>query len=854
MPQTKPSPWDEFPVTPEGSAAAADIDGGGDWSSFAPATGEADSSSIVPNSSAGRSNQAAPASPAASAPTAPALADLPQVVTFGDGAGGDPDRPNLSMKPDQEEHLRMLAASTRGTPDQVADAMVRYVLSTGYPLNVDAARPGYRHVVEKARSGVRIGPIEYGRPQPLTDPNEGQAIIAGAASDIPGANKIEALIDSASVALGLGGQGKPNQSFGNNYRGTLDRIEATDQAAYENHPGYYVGGAVAGGAMVPSGSESAAYRAAIAAGRDALSAGKTADEARSLMTVAARRAAGNRMAAEGAAYGGALGAGNSDSVPDALRNGVEGALLGGVAGKSMGEAGRFLPGATSANSEGRDVMEAATRLKIDPLAADVAGPFTRLATSAFAQTMAGGKPIIDASRRMLDQAQSARGRIAETIGAVLNPEAAGERARAGAQAYIASSRATKNGMYELAEKASAGVKVPPTKAVAALDRNIAELREVPGGAPALERLSGLRDALASGDVTVSGMKNMRSVLREQFMQDGLRGSDTERRVMQVLDAADQDVSDGLTLAGKAPAAMMYKKAAAFARDRIQTIDNVLTPIIGKDGTKSGEKIATSLRADLQGNNARAVKFLATLPPEAKDDVRASIVGGLGRATPGTQNASGDAFSLSRFLTHYNEIGETAKRAYFGAEGRAALNDLAKVAEGSKAAAKYANHSNTAGGLANIGTAATGFIGFPILLKVLATQYGAGRLLASPRVARWLARAGKTSLSPQSYIERLGRIARAEPAIASNIHDLQQRLTAAMESTPQAAAADESGNRPGVADGDYGQSNPYDNGAYPPAANDAAAYSAPAYDPASDPSLSMGADDGSGDNYADGLSR
>ncbi|QDZ07449.1 hypothetical protein FPZ24_08120 [Sphingomonas panacisoli] len=466
-------------------------------------------------------------------------------------------------------------------------------------------------------------------------------------------------------------------------------------------------------------------------------------------------------------------------------------------------------------------MAAADRLGIDPLPADVGGPTTRRATSAMAQTMIGGKPIIDASTRMMDQSQAARDRVAAEIGTALRPEAAGERARAGANDFIATSRTQKNGLYDLAERAAGDTRVPPTQALAELDRNIAELRDVPGGAEPLARLQTLRDELARGDVSVAGMKKMRTVLREQFMRDGLRGSDTERRIGMVMDAAANDVTNGLNAAGRGNAARLYANADRFARERIQTIDNVLTPIIGKDGTKSGEAIVKSLMGDLQGNNGRAVRFLNTLPNDEANDVRASVIGGLGRATNGTQNAEGDAFSLAKFLTNYNEIGENAKRAYFGPEARAALNDLARIADGAKEAAKYANRSNTGGSVANLATGATGLLGLPVLAKVLVGQYAAGRLLASPRVARWLARAPRTSLSTPAYVERLSRIARAEPTIANEVLGLQARLRDAFTVPPMRAAADESGDGPSVVNGSAAQDQSQYEGPDPAAANDGA---------------------------------
>jgi hypothetical protein len=241
------------------------------------------------------------------------------------------------------------------------------------------------------------------------------------------------------------------------------------------------------------------------------------------------------------------------------------------------------------------------------------------------------------------------------------------------------------------------------------------------------------------------------------------------------------------------------------RERLSTIERVIEPIIGKaDAPRSGEEIVAALQRAGKGNAIRLGKFIDTLPSEESGMVRATIINQMGRAGDGAQNAAGDAFSLAKFLTDYNKLTPSAKVTIFGAEGRAALDDLAIVASGTKAAQQYANHSNTGGVVGNLMTMGSATGGLPTFLTTIAAQYGLGRLLASPRVARWIARAPRTGLSGPAYIERLSRIARAEPAIANEVLQLQQRLTDAFASSPARLAADEAGNEPAVGNGQSGQ--------------------------------------------------
>lgn len=578
--------------------------------------------------------------------------------------------------------------------------------------------------------------------------------------------------------------------FGDSYNRMLDQNNAAIGADEQEHPWFRLAGQLLGGLALPSGMEGVGLKA----GSEVLRAGGTMRDARAAAAIAVR----NRMAAVGGTYGAAHGAGSADTIPDAIAGAATEGGLGAATGGLLGQAGKrsaVEEKVSQSVDDGRNVFEAAQRQGVDPLPADVGGVTTRRLTAVMAQTPAGAAPIIQRARGVTDQARAARDRIAAEIGQALDPEAAGNTAAAGARTYIAASRQMVGGLYDAAERAAAGQRVMPTQALKALQENIRELSETPGGAPGLASLEALKDALSNGPVSVSGLRNMRTVLRDQFIKDGLRGSDIERRVGLVLDAARDDVQQGLRNAGKGNAAALYAKADEAYRERATLIDNTLKPLIGtREKPKSGEQIIKALTADLQGNNARAVKFLRALPAEEQANTRASIIGALGRASAGQQNAAGDAFSLDAFLTSWDKIGKTAKEAFFGAEARAALNDLALVAQGSKQAGAYANRSQTGGVVAGLATGATFSAGFPILLATLGSQYGIGRLLASPRFARWVARGKGTSLSPVAYADRLSRIARAEPAIANDVLALQQRLTEAFSSAPARLAADEAPDR------------------------------------------------------------
>lgn len=607
----------------------------------------------------------------------------------------------------------------------------------------------------------------------------GAALARGVGDSVTlgGANRIFAGIQGLDDALHGG-------SFTESYDATLKRLQDVMHADEAGHPVARTVGQIIGGLAIPVGLEGVGLRA----GSSVLRAGGSIQEARAAAAVAVR----NRMAAMGGAGGAAHGYLSSDDLgsADAAENAAIEGTLGAAGGMAFGAAGeRLAPGMEAARvarraqplTDAQRAIAAADRQDIDLIPEDVGGPLVRRLSSAAVQAPLSATPIVNASQRMVQQSQAARDRVAQSIGEVLNPEAAGETAIQGARGYIARTSAQGGAMYRAAEDAAGNARVTPTRALETLDRNIAELGETPGGAEGLQRLQGLRDALSRGTFSVQGVRNMRTALRDEFANAGLRGSDIERRVNQVVDAANEDVVDSLNRQGRGEAARLYDQASEFWRNRLNTIDQHIEPIIGGTRPKSGEEVVAALQRAMTGNNQRFTAFLDTLGPQEEADVRASLIGRIGTSNAGAQNADGDAFSLSTFLTNWNKIGEGQKRRLFGPEGRAALNDLAIVADHARQAQQYANRSNTAGGLwGNIGALfGLGAISPNAAATSAIAQLAGGRLLASPRFARWLARAPRTRLSGAAYLDRLTRIARAEPAIANDVLQLQQRLEQAL---------------------------------------------------------------------------
>lgn len=593
------------------------------------------------------------------------------------------------------------------------------------------------------------------------------------------------------------------------YEANRDVRRRVRERAYEANPITTGAAEIAGSLVVPgTGARNAVARGGQAAVRRA---------ARDGAIVGGVAGAGYGEGAQGSLAGAAIGA-PIGAAAGALterglralrlrkarrgRNGGSGGGSGGSAGPSPSNAGREV-------IEAADSFNAATGASVRPIPADTGGAMTRRATGAVAQTTFGAKPIVEGAQAVNDQARAGIRTLAGRQGDVPGTkQAAGETAIRGADKVMKRSKLRVDAKYAKARKEAGNVELELPLARTTLQGHIDELSRVPGGAEGLATLKSLQADLAAGrKFPVDGIKKMREQLRDKFMKDGLRGSDLERRVNDVVEAADLDIEDGLIALGKQGAARAYADASAAAAERFKLIDDVMMPILGKKGEKSGEQVFAAIDQLTRGDAVKLGQFMRALPDEEAGSIRGIVIDRLGRKSKGRQDADGEAFSLNDFLTRWNDEGlsKEAKRVLFDGETIAALDDLARVAQGTKEGQRFANFSNSGGANAfNALVNGTPLIGFAGGLGTAAMTAGAsitaqvslGRLLGSPSFARWLAKMPKqkTPGAVRAHLMRLDRIAAADSAIAADVLGLQRELLGAFQQGARSVAAeDQTGN-------------------------------------------------------------
>lgn len=579
------------------------------------------------------------------------------------------------------------------------------------------------------------------------------------ATDHPVLAGADTFVRSAANAMTLGLADRLAGTMSGTGADTEHAITASD---WENRPVTSLGGTLAGGAVLPLPGT-----------------------------------LGRQMLA-GGAYSGAYSFNARDgSVSDRLAGAAGDAALGagitGLIGVGMRAAGRG-GGAGPSNPE---LVQAAQRQGVDILPADVGGTMTQRLTGGTRQTIFGSGPIARAAETANNQAGARVAAIAGEAGAPVRQEALGEIAQRGAQRYIDESGQVGRGLYQEASDLSHDVVAQAPTAFRNLNAQIRELgptAAVEGDlVPALNRFrSVIADESGLRPLDVQAMRRLRTSVANEARSDALRGTDYSRRTSEVLNNLRDDISSHLS----PEARQAFLRADQQWAERLNVIDDVMTGIIGREGERSAEHVANRLTQMSRGDSARLSRFLGEIPPEEAGTIRGSLINELGRASSGQQGAAGNTFSLSTFLTNWDRLPERARGLLFRGDSRAAIEDIATIAEGARATSRMANTSNTAGA-SNVSDAirhVSAYSAFGSLGVTAIVENLTGRLLASPGFARWLAR---TPREPGRAIRALQRVAVAEPSLRGNIDTLihaVQRTGQDLAPAVSSAAADDRQNR------------------------------------------------------------
>lgn len=519
-----------------------------------------------------------------------------------------------------------------------------------------------------------------------------------------------------------------------------------------------------------------------------------------------------------------LAGGGAAGASEAARQGgygpaVQGAaaLFGGAGAYGAGRAVNALAQPRQANA----VMQAADDLGVTMMPADVGGGATRLASGVTRRTL-GEIPMAEGAKESLRTGANARDRVASGIGRVSDETGAGQAAQRGAKNFIAKSETRGGELYEkisIPPKAQAQTSNTRT-ALAELTKEMESNPELsklwvgnerlqktlealtpkektvttgPAGYPAFAKTRGTGE-FEGGTVSWEDFKRLRSIVGEIAGSPSLSSDGAAIKAMKKFyGALSKDMEATATAAG--PRALTeFKRANQYWRGRENRIETVLSSILG-DNMNKGEAAAfeqINRWSQKQGGDfKRLAQAIRSMGPDEANEVRATLLGRMGTASKGKQNEDGNVFSPAEFMTQWNGLSPRAKTMLFpAAEHRKDIDKLVRVMGGMKKAGEYANTSMTSIGTNAIATAGAAYIN-PFLGALYAgMQFGAGKLLASPKFARWVSSvpANPSAGAQRHFIQTLGAVATKDPTIKAEVIQLSDYLKRSVDASPGRVAA------------------------------------------------------------------
>jgi hypothetical protein len=539
---------------------------------------------------------------------------------------------------------------------------------------------------------------------------------------------------------------------------------------------------------------------------------------------------GQRLGALGAGMGSVIGgelfdisanvlAGRIDT-RSPLRRTVEASteFFAAASGERVGEiAGQALKRATGGGKRAaQTLVQKFRRLSIDPPAGAVS---TSRTIATLEKTLEASPFSADVmqkqAERVIGQTQRAADDIVNAIGTPQTTQGAGEvikqAAVKAAERFGFKQEAAYNAAFDLIG--------PDTPVAVATVRGLRETMETelarapqslkPSLGKAIRMLRMLeQDAGVEGaeGLPFAALRQVRTMVGKNLDSPVLAGSTGAENasMKRVYAALTQDMSDAAKAASP-EAAQKLAVADRYTRMFMNTAAKTLNKIGAFDTDERAFRYAMSAAKD---GGTTLSRLRRNFTPEEWDTVAATVLNKMGLATPGAQDATGQAFSVNTFLTNWNRMSPEAKEALFGgtryADIRPDLDTLVDVVSSLKSVERLANTSNTgrvmvtwmtiqALGGALAGMAAGGDVesGAAGAATAAFAPRMAAKLITHPAFVKWLVTPVTEPNMLAAHIGRLTAITVAHPEIEEEVRAFVQQLRAVPNTAgrPDQAAAE-----------------------------------------------------------------
>ena len=474
-------------------------------------------------------------------------------------------------------------------------------------------------------------------------------------------------------------------------------------------------------------------------------------------------------------------------------------FAGGAIGQRLGEIiGIGVKRAAGGIKEGAESLVSSFRsLGIDPPAGAVTGRAVATVEKALEANPISGQIMQEAAEKVLTQTKAAAEKLTARFGQAQTTQGTGAVIRQAAKNVAERFNFRQEEIYgEAFDLVGADTRVSVNAVTALREAMEDELSQAPQSLastlrPVIAQLQAI-ESDAVENLTFSALRQVRTNVGRDIDTPVLSGSTGAQNeaMKRFYGALTEDMSAAAQEASP-EAARKLARADRFTRQFMNTAAQTMQKIDRLDSDEKAFKFALSAARD--GGTALA-RLRRHFQPEEWDVVAASVLGRMGRATPGAQNATGDAFSVSTFLTNWNRLAPEAKEALFGGKRYAdlvpELNKLVDVVGSLKGVEAVANTSNTArsliafGTINTLGAALGGFFGggqgaggatLATLTGSVIAPRAAARLITNPRFVQWLTTPITNPNGIGPHLGRLAGIAKIEPELKQDIEQYVEAL-------------------------------------------------------------------------------
>lgn len=469
------------------------------------------------------------------------------------------------------------------------------------------------------------------------------------------------------------------------------------------------------------------------------------------------------------------------------------------------------------------MIERFDRAGVSPMLAAAEGKGAAATTNVIAENPVAGIGVRARLRRAVAQTETSVDALARRYGETRGPQITGENVQGGVNRYARDRRdptsfAAKAGArYDkvfadidagMAGKTGAGTSQISTPATtAALQQINASTQSAAIGQlvadPTLSKVaSTLSEAGAAKDMSFADLRRLRTWVRDAKKDPDLRVKIGDANLSRLEGSLTQDIYANADKLASPDLARQLRRTDQFYAAGQARIENALQSFSdAKSGESAYSRITQAAGSTSSADASKLLSLKRSLAPDEWGDVAANTISEMGRPAPGLAPAGETGFSVSRFVTRYNQLSPRGRDILFGAVGgggpkaaalRAELDNLATVADDLKNLEKGANTSKTFVSAQTLGTGAGLLTPHSTLptAGILSGMALTGEVMTNPVAVRWLVKLGrvKTPAALNVTVKQLRIAAQTNAALAPVYQETMRLLPSPVAAT--AAAEDQ----------------------------------------------------------------